>query len=178
MKRAIAIFAVLLVAAFASACEEKATDGAIQEMCKHLAKIGGEFDLTPVEVLVLKADKAQENKIKHLESKQAEALQVIDAESSQKFLTLKTEEEKTALKAEAEAAKVAKTAEFKVQIDALKAGKADEIKKVEKKAKDDAAAMAQSVDKCVAESKGTGVSKKIAQCRITAMNVEDYWKCR
>jgi hypothetical protein len=178
MRRTVAIFAALLLWAGLTACEEKASDGEIAEMCKHLNKIGGEFDFTPAEIRLAKVETDFGNQVKHLENQRDDAVKVIDADRASKLLELKTDEEKAKLQADSDAAKAAKTAEFQALIDKVGVDKAAALKDTEQKMKDDEAAAKQAAEKCVAENKGTGIGKKIAQCRILTATTDEYWKCR
>jgi hypothetical protein len=178
MRNAMALFAGLLAAAGFAGCAEKASDGEISEMCKHLNKLGAEFDLTPAEMRVSKVEADYANRVKHAEADRDEALKAVDDDFAKKVAELKKDDEKAKLKADTDAAKAAKAAELQKQIDGLNAEMADASKKAEQKAKEDAAAAAQAAEKCVAENKGVGLEKKIAQCRILTMNAEDYWKCK
>ncbi len=178
MRTAIAIIVGVLAATGLAGCAENATDGEITEMCKHLNKLTGEFDMTPAELRASKTEAEFANRLNHLKSQQEEALRAVDADFNAKAEGLKKDDEKTKLKADSDAAKAAKTADFQKQIDALAGEKASALKQAEQKAKDDAAAAQQAVDKCVAENKGVGIEKKIAQCRILTMSTDDYWKCK
>jgi hypothetical protein len=178
MRKVIAIVTVLLCGAAFAACAEKATDGEIQEMCKHLSKLGGEYDVTPIEIRTAKVEADYGNRVKHIETERETALKAIDTDAQTKLADLKKDDEKAKLKVDTDAAKAAKTAEFQTQIEKVNVDKVDAIKNVEQKAKDDAVAEKQSIEKCVAENKGPGIDKKIAQCRILTTTVDDYWKCK
>lgn len=178
MRSPVAVLAALLAGALLGACEEKASDNEITEMCKHLNKIGGEFDFTPAEMRAAKVEREYGNQVKHLENQRDDALKAIETNAAAKLLELKKDEEKAALQAETDAARKAKTAEFQTLIDKANAEKDAAVKSIDREVKDDAAAAKQAADRCVEENKGVGLSRKVAQCRITTVTTDDYWKCR
>lgn len=179
MRKLIATVMVLSAGLWIASCTEPATDADIKEMCEHLNKVSAEFDATPAEERVAKVEADSAEQRKAIETKRDEELAVFDKERDGKLGAVKKDEEKAAIGTEYDGKKAEKTAEFQAMIDKLNADKAAMIKQAEEKAKADADAAKQAVDKCVAEAEGIGVSKEIAQCRIAVATADEYWnKCK
>jgi hypothetical protein len=179
MRKLIATAVVLSAGLWLASCVEPATDAEIAQMCEHLIKLGGEFDATPVEERVAKAETDFADQLKQIEAKRDESVKAVDTERDAKLAGVKKDEEKAAITTEYDGKKAAKTAEFQAMIDKLNTDKADAVKKAGELAKADAAAAKEAVDKCVAETKGIGLSKEIANCRIGVATTDEYWnKCK
>jgi predicted RNA-binding protein with RPS1 domain len=179
MKKLITTIVVLTAGLWLAACTEPATDAEIGQMCEHLIKLGGEFDATPAEVRVAKVEADFADQLKQLETSRDEAIKAIDTERDGKLAAVTKEEEKAPITTEYDGKKAAKTTEFQGMIDKLNADKGEAVKKAQELAKSDADAAKAAVDKCVAENKGAGLSKPIAQCRMAVATTDEYWnKCK
>ena len=168
-----------VVVLFAVGCIPKATDDELKQMCESLVKLRGEIDLSSEKELIAAEEERFRKEAIRLKEWKARDMKGWDDELAAKLAEVEKEEEKEALKAEYEKKKQITVSKHDPGIAALDGKKKQAIEAAKKEAVENQAAYDGAVRDCSDQAKKEGVSQKVAQCRITATSVDQYWNvCR
>ena len=179
MKRAVVIGAVILLGGLTTSCVPKATEKECEQMCRNLVKLRGEVDLEPVDQRIADVEKDYEEKKKELETRKEQALKALDTELEEAVAEAEDEEAKEKLKKDYAAKKEAKGKEIESMVQSLGPEKEKEIAEVKKEAEQAEAKAQEKIAECTQKCIAEGVTQKVANCRIKATSVDEYWnRCR
>jgi hypothetical protein len=167
------------MALFAVGCIPNATDDELKQMCENLVKLRGDIDNSSEAQLIAAEEERFKKEAIRLEDWKARDLKGWDDELQAKLAGVEKEEEKEALQAEYAKKKAITASKHDPGIAALDGKKKQAIEAAKKKAVENQAAWDGAVRDCTEKARQEGVSQKMAQCRITASSVDQYWNaCR
>ncbi len=179
MKKATLVFGVILVGLCAVACLPDATQQEMEQMCGKLIDLRGEVEIVTVTDAVTVVKKEYQKRHQELAGKQAGELETLGQENEEALAKAANDEEKAKIEKEMTAAKEAIIARYKPQIEQLKPQRDTAVKEVAQKAEQSKAKWEEAIAECVATSKKEGVMQKVAQCRVNAQSLDQYWNaCR
>jgi hypothetical protein len=176
----LAYIAVLLCSGLLlAACIEKASEEQHNKMCENLVKLRGEVDTSTAEERTVKVNEKFAKEEKRLVDWMEKDLNGWDEELNSKLAEIKDENEKKALVEEYDKKKEDTKAQHIPGIEELKPQKEAALKEAKKKAEESRVAWTKAVGECMTAAVKEGTSKKVAECRIGATSVDQYWNmCR
>jgi len=162
----------------AISCAEPPTEQELDDMCRNLEKVRGEIDTTPVIEIAGKIEKEFTDRLDALQKESDTALKAVDDELQTKLAAATTDDEKAKLNEEYAPKKDEAAKKFDDAMQALSIERTDAMKKAGEKAEKDQKALEENIKKCKTDKKTADTSKPVAQCRIKAKTVDEFWGCK
>ncbi len=179
MRKLGSVMVFFIIGVFMISCLPKATDEESKQMCENLVKLRGEIEMVTVKDAVNVVQKDFTSQKADLEKRKTRELEVLDEELNARLGEVKDDKEKEPIKEEYTKHKQEVETRYAGKIEGLAPAKAKAEQDAKEKAQAAAQQAAEAVETCVAESQKDGVTQKVAQCRISASNTDEYWNvCR